>query len=68
MWKYKKYFGPRRLAPRLHAGWTVAMYNAKPVTIYADSDSFIGRGDKEEPTQAYCQYVEECDDEGDKVI
>jgi hypothetical protein len=33
--------GPRLFAPLLHAGWTVAMHNAKPMTINADSDSFI---------------------------
>jgi hypothetical protein len=44
------------------------MDKAKLMIIYADSDSFIGRGDKEEPTQAYYQYVEEHDDEGNEVI
>jgi hypothetical protein len=44
------------------------MDKAKLMIIYADSDSFIGRGDKEEPTQAYFQYVEERDDEGNEVI
>jgi hypothetical protein len=38
------------------------------MSFYADSDSFIGRGDKDEPTQAYNQYVEERDDEGNEVI
>ncbi len=31
-------------------------------------DSFREQGANEEPTQAYFQYVEECDEEGNEVI
>jgi len=36
--------------------------------IDTKSHSKIERGDDEEPTQAYYQHVEDCDEEGNKAI
>jgi hypothetical protein len=43
-------------------------FNSKGKDIIAGSISRSGRGDKEESTQAYAQYVEEHDDAVNKVM